>query len=453
MTTNADVVADDGRLSLREAVTAANTNAAFSDAPAGDSAGLDRVRIDPSLGRSTFALRESLPITDGVVLLASGATLSGRNFAGSVIDVRVGTREQVIIDSAVVRDGSNVSGSFVSGGGIRFAGSFGGRADSSTNFGIRGGRLRGNAARFGGGVYQHGGRSVVRGVSFINNRADDIGGGFRVFQGNASVEASIFQTNHADRFGGGLSADASTTTVTQSRFLGNDTGVAGLTAGQGGGVNVFRGNMRLVDAVFTGNSATGSGGGLEAESDAAIDVTRGTFDRNRASNDGGAVSVQNADLIARETLFVDNRAGDFAGAVSVALPRGRAVLLNTEVVANLAARGGGLASGDGQALLDLRGGVVRNNRALRDDGGGIAVVSGGRLETNGTDIRNNAAARFGGGLFNDNSAVLTNSRVFGNAVGSEGGGIFTDRRAVTTLRGTGVFGNRPDDLAGFGTVR
>ena len=113
--------ANDGRLSLREALTAANTDAAFSDAPAGDGQG-DVVALDPALGGRDVDLTAPLEITDDVVLLARDAHLVGGASEGSVIDVELNRAQQVVIDSAVVRGGrlADVQGEARDGAGIDF---------------------------------------------------------------------------------------------------------------------------------------------------------------------------------------------------------------------------------------------------------------------------------------------------------------------------------------------
>ena len=59
VTTAADGIGADGQVSLREAVTAANTNAPSGDAPAG-SVGFDAIRFAPSLSGTIF-LGSALP--------------------------------------------------------------------------------------------------------------------------------------------------------------------------------------------------------------------------------------------------------------------------------------------------------------------------------------------------------------------------------------------------------
>ena len=72
VTTAADAVAADGACSLREAVQAANTDAAVSDCPAGS--GADQI----SLGATTYKL------TGGELLVTSELTITG---AGVIVSV------------------------------------------------------------------------------------------------------------------------------------------------------------------------------------------------------------------------------------------------------------------------------------------------------------------------------------------------------------------------------
>ena len=58
----------DGLVSLREAITAANSNAAFGDAPAGKATG-DRIWFDPAMAGSTITLAgNELVITDDLFI-------------------------------------------------------------------------------------------------------------------------------------------------------------------------------------------------------------------------------------------------------------------------------------------------------------------------------------------------------------------------------------------------
>src|SRR5262249_37427751 len=87
VTTSAMLISDtDGKLSFWEALGAANSNAPFSDAPAG-SVGLDTIRFAPSLSFETIAfppaLADGLPIIEDLTISRPGAdslTNSGEYF-------------------------------------------------------------------------------------------------------------------------------------------------------------------------------------------------------------------------------------------------------------------------------------------------------------------------------------------------------------------------------------
>src|SRR5215472_1782385 len=84
VTGTGDTIANDGVITLREAITAANTDAASGDAPAG-SPGLDMIAFDiPGAGPHTITLTSPLPtITEAVTI--NGQTQPG--FAGTPLIV------------------------------------------------------------------------------------------------------------------------------------------------------------------------------------------------------------------------------------------------------------------------------------------------------------------------------------------------------------------------------
>ena len=81
----------DGRVSLREAITAANTNAPFGDAPAGQGDGLlDSITFRPSLKGKTIVLGGAeLPVGDHLSITGLGSdklTISGNKCQPGLLD-------------------------------------------------------------------------------------------------------------------------------------------------------------------------------------------------------------------------------------------------------------------------------------------------------------------------------------------------------------------------------
>ncbi|MEM0962451.1 MAG: hypothetical protein AAGK21_07965, partial [Bacteroidota bacterium] len=101
VTSTADDIALDGQVTLREALTAANTNAAVGDATAGSAGSLDVIEFAiPGSGPHVIRLGSALPaITDAV-------TLDGLSEPDASCDAWPATLA-VVLDGSGTQDGSN----------------------------------------------------------------------------------------------------------------------------------------------------------------------------------------------------------------------------------------------------------------------------------------------------------------------------------------------------------
>ena len=404
--TSADTVAADGRVSLREAVTAANTDAAVGDAPAGTAA--DRVVFASDLSRTAVRLRSTLRITGPLVLAGRDAVLTGPAGGGPVLDVVGPDGSQVVLYDVQVRGGRAEAG-----GGIRF------RGDRAA-LGLVRVSFRGNSAAAGGGLHQSGGRVLVREGLFLDNTADD-GAAAAVAGGSLGLVATRVFRNTAANLGGGVHAGGSAVLrVRGGRIDGNTAGAAG------GGIAVT-GNARLVaaDADLSGNAADGTAG----------------------SGDGGGLAVGPRDaadpsgtpsaLLSDSLVFRNTAAGHGGG---VAAGAGAAVrLLRTTLAANDASRGGGVAT-DGTATL---GAVALRNNLARvgrhgGSGGGVQVGRTGSLRARDTLFRVNDAEGAGGAIHNAGAASLRRSRVTVPEAGRPGSAVFHTAGSRTTLTASAV---------------
>ena len=493
-----DRVAVDGLISLREAVMAANTNRTVGDAAAGEAGNVDRIRIDPNLRnanneRATLFLKNTLTITEGLTLEATGASISGGDFDGPVLNVQLAAGNNVLIDSAVVRDGTNRTGNNVpgDGGGVLFTGVGGGAADSSASLGFRRGRLIFNTADGNGGaIYARGGRTVVRDVFLARNLAGDRGGAFAVAdRGQLTVTDVLFQQNRAGTAGGAVDSSSSTLTVTDAEFLGNSVLPPGSVDGRGGAISAVGGRATVTRGEFVSNRAVDEGGAIYAA--AMVEVNQSVFQNNRADDadaDGtaGGALFSNVRATVVGSQFLGNRAGGGTGSGgAVYLGGGTGRFTNTLLRGNdAAADGGGLfvsqlselrtdgtdfsvnnAGRDGGGLysrsgqVDVRDAVFRQNRALLGAGGGVYLAdtaAGTTTRLDGSNVLDNTAGTDGGGVFQTGEFLLLD-RVFvsGNVAATaggpgEGGGLFNDAGSRTRLRATSIQGNLPDDCAGAG---
>ncbi|MEZ6125038.1 MAG: hypothetical protein R3C49_17980 [Planctomycetaceae bacterium] len=254
----------DGFVSLREAIEAANTNAAFLDAAAGEAGpgATDTIVFDPILNGQTITLGgTSLVISDSLMISDNNALPVSIDAAGNsrVFDVVSGSG-LVSIANVTIAGGSDVVG-----GGIRVAGGESLVLDAVT---VRGNTATGNSStEGGGGLFNDGGDVTITNSTITANSASGTsgsGGGIFSTSGSVSIAGSTISLNSATRAGGGIeliSGDALLTTV---NLINNDVdGTAGAAnPGNGGGVHISGA------AAFTMDG--GSGLGTERLGKAAV---------------------------------------------------------------------------------------------------------------------------------------------------------------------------------------
>ena len=469
-----DAVVRDGLISLREAVTAANLNRAFSDAPAGEAGPIDRIRVSTALRQNgqmpPLALNSGLTLTDGVVLLGTGVTLDGSAFAGPVLNVQLPANEQVVLDSTIIRNGTSTN---AAGAGVRFTGAGGGVADRSATLGVRLGRVLNNVATGagGGGIYQSGGRMNVRGSLIASNAADN-GGAVLVDDGGVAVfDGTAFRRNEAAVNGGAVALTAGgTLTLDGVEMSANVAGVAD-DFGAGGGVAVLGdAYVSVIDGTFTANRAANEGGAI-VNAFGRLAVRDATFDRNVALDRpgnflaGAGISSNGVTLVERTTFTANAAQGTVGGGGAAFVNGGRFVMRDSVVSGNSAAGAGGgvavgagnsprvtltrtdftgnsagsaaspaglgdggavFAAGDAGIFLSIGGGLYRDNTA-NGEGGAVALGTGGLTEIGGVRFVTNSASA-GGAVFTAGATLDLDDTLFNQnrALGTpaDGGGLY-----------------------------
>ena len=210
VTSLADVAANDGDCTLREAITAANTDTA-SGAAAGECAagsGADTITFGAA---GTITLTTFLPtITSNLSIDGAGAiTVSG----DSVYRVFGITGGPVTLSGLVITAGDEAGG-----GGI----------DNSGTLAVTNSTISGNTADFGGGILN---------------------------VGILTVTNSTISGNTVTGLGGGIN-NIGTLTITNSTMSGNSAGLAGAIQ--------TIGTLTITNSTISGNTASGGAGGLRA---------------------------------------------------------------------------------------------------------------------------------------------------------------------------------------------
>jgi CSLREA domain-containing protein len=390
VTTTLDTVAADGKVSLREAISAANAR------PGPDTivlpAGVYRLSL---AGADDANAAGDLDVHDSTVFrgAGAGATLIDGQRIDRVFDV-LGTAAhsiQITFENLTVRNGLADAGG---GGGIRV-----GNADL-----------------------------MLQGCVVTGNRTAGDGGGISNAAlpgtGNVTLVRSVVARNVAGGQGGGLSIRA------DSQGQGSVLNVGGSTihsniATVGGGILAFQ--VNLAGSTVSGNSATANdGGGIDATT---ANLASCAVSGNHAGRDGGGIEARTATLT-RSTVS-GNTASNFGGGIKA----DAATLSGSTVSGNHSNIGGGLAAGQGTLTTS----IVSGNSAS-DGGGGINATT---LTLTRSAVSGNSASGTGGGIFAD-TVTLTGSTVSGNNAGNNGGGIFTGTATLTASTVSGNHANTGD---------
>jgi CSLREA domain-containing protein len=427
--TFADVVnPNDGKLSLREAISMANATAepdviqlqagvyamrlagAGEDANAsGDfditnpltiqGAGPAATAIDAGNLDRVFEIHSPGPVKFSGLTLRNGFAPPGFAGGGIFADVASLTLDHCHVNGNAAEAGGGI---YSAEGLVRLKDSTvsGNVAIASDGGGIDGGdgtvRLLGStvsdntAAGSGGGIYTT--VSILTSSTVSGNHALANGGGIRT--ATATLTSSIISGNHAGQLGGGLFA-TKIATLTSSTVR---DGTAGL---DGGGV--WSDVVHLISSTVNGNTASHDGGGVWTR---LFTVDFSTIRFNRAGNEGGGIHLVN----------------------------GTSTMDSSTVSNNLASQGGGLFS---DARVFLNRSALYGNRAVTN-GGGLLVYNTATLQN--VTLSGNTALSNGGGSFVFGTLNLINVTVTRNAA-AYGGGVAVAGQGVANVKNTILAGN------------
>ncbi len=291
--TNADTFADDGRLSLREALVLANATA-----------GADTVRVDPSLGEGAVIVltKGALDITEDVVIEGGGATLRTDAFDPKIAP------DALIVDTAVadLRD-LTIEATYGGYGAAR------GIVGYDADIVLRGGTIRGfsnsdagvGAALYGGSLVLDGSTIADTGGSYgqaiaarygtevrlSESRVTANAGGYVPaisVEGRLSVERSTIDGNEVFNGPSAVLVDGDLV-IENSTIAGNETLFGGYRPGGYGAIEVTPGSSATIDAAtIAGNVGyDATSGGLYVPNGAAVTIANSLIAGNLARTTGG----------------------------------------------------------------------------------------------------------------------------------------------------------------------
>lgn len=265
--------------------------------------------------------------------------------------------------------------------------------------------------------------------------------------------------------GGGIKVIKSDVTVENVTITGN-TATNSATNTGGGGIYVSEGEATVQNVTITGNTAQNGGGGGILVDRSDVTVENVTITDNTAKN-GGGISVYNGTLEVKDSVISENTAqkgsqGDGGGihVTGNSYYGGSSVTItDTEITNNTAAYyGGGVYSDatgkdDSDSAVTITGSTISGNTA--NCGGGIA--NGSDMTIQESEITENAANHTlltyaGGGIYAFNgTTTITDTTITENTAATGGGGIGVNDADVT-ITGGSLYGNTADKVGNDLTV-
>ncbi len=477
---------------LRDAITAANTDTPTGGCPAGS--GADTIELPVG---ATIMLTEvdsdtegpnGLPSITSEIIINGNVTTIQRQTGGGTPDFRlfhIAAEGNLMLDHLTASSGSAQMGPFPwnegggimnhgeltltdsnvsdntavgGGGGIRNYGELTltkSNVSDNTTSSYNGGGIRntgavtltdsnvsGNTADFyGGGIWSRDGGTVTLTNSIVSGNSAGKGGGIHGIDSTVSIAYSIVSGNSADHDGGGIVSAGldGTLTLTNSTVSGNSSGAIG------GGIWLapFSGDVTLTNSMVNNNTANW-GGGLYSRSAGTVTVTNCTFDGNSSDSTGGGILNRSVMTLTNCTVSGNSANSSlFGGGGIMNRPGGIMTLTDSVVIGNSAGKGGGIHNRL-QGTLTLIGSIVSENTA--GYGGGIYNNDDGMVSLTNSTVSGNFAGSDGGGIWSRNALTLTNSTVSGNA----GSGVFNVAPGMATLTNCIVANNTDTDCENDG---
>ncbi|MBW2380309.1 MAG: hypothetical protein JRG70_12295, partial [Deltaproteobacteria bacterium] len=290
--------------------------------------------------------------------------------------------------------------------------------------------VTGGATDGDGGGILNAGAFTLTSSTVTANTANRGGGIHNLETGNLTVSNSTLAQNTVESFGGGIRSTGVAELV-DSIVSNNIAMIAG------GGIATFRtGAMTIVGCAITDNVATRQGG-IGNLGDLTVSDTTVSGNTALDEDGGGIANFDGATATLFNTTVSLNRAGRHGGGIENRLG-GTLVLVETTVEGNSTSEdGGGIWN---RGTLTLTNSTVTTNNAVR--GGGVRNDETGTLVIAGSDISENVATTWGGGIHSSGQMEVLDSAVSRNEAGNGAGGIDNwPAEAIMTLTRTIVAEN------------
>lgn len=160
---------------------------------------------------------------------------------------------------------------------------------------------------------------------------------------------------------------------------------------------------------------------------------------------GGGLYINNSKINSMNGLNIHNCMSDYGGGIYFSSIN--AIISNSNISENKAKYGGGIYSTGSSSNIEFKDVSITKNIATDGSGGGIYAYGNLDISGNKTDISNNEAATYGGGLMIKTTATINDGKICDNIANKNaGGGIRVD--GELTLNGGIITGNSANTTGG-----
>ncbi len=268
------------------------------------------------------------------------------------------------------------------------------------------------------------------------------GGALQNEGGQVVINNVTFSNNHSDTTGGAID-QLETEGATGSMTI-NDSTFINNSATYAGAIDNDRGNVLTINnSVFTGNQAQFYAGAIHND-DATLTINDSQFSNNSAPETGGAIkSDDESMLIITNSTLDHNTAGDGAAIRN----SGSLTITGTQITDNTATDWGGGLFSSSSGTVDITGTTFSGNTAV--DGG--AIRNHGHLTLTQSTVESNSASDNGGAFVvaGASSTTLTDCQVLNNSAAIDGGAIHSaDSSSTVTIDDSVFTGNTATEDGG-----
>lgn len=307
---------------------------------------------------------------------------------------------------------------------------------------ISGGKAEGSG---GGGicVYGTGAKVILNDGTSVKDNTAPVGGGIDS-NGAVEIKNAIISGNSTTGVGGGIAL------FTDSYGTGSLKMSSGIiennTAGTEGG-GFWGSNFTMTGGTIQNNNAGTVAGGVLVNGTGACSMSGGTITNNTSTYSGGGLFVDdNTPFTMDGGTISNNTAGGDGGGIYN--DNGNITLTAGTISGNKAQWGGGI---NDCGTVTMKGGTISGNSTTSKAGAGINVSTNGKLTMSGGQIQKNTSAETGGGICNLGTLEISGGEISGNTTKYSGGAIYNSAQGKgTTITGGTISGNKAETYGGGG---